>query len=472
MKTLCLLVALLCTAGVLRAEPGLDLILLLDRSKSMAAVAPVAPAATRLSLDLLARNASAYRLQHRAAVVGFGSSAHVELPWTAVGSRTPTRLESVPRSARGDTDLLEATATAARMLDALPRDGDRRRAIVMVTDGVPSVSGKDPGAYAGELQRLVAARTRAASSTIDIVLVGDGGARPAWTAAATVHSTRRNAADVLASLHAVVTRLAGTPAAESAPSKTAREVDTIVVPPYLETIVFDVFRSAHDTTVQIFPPGSRTPVQHGTPGIEELTLGDVLATLVVTRPEPGEWTIRKSRADAHVRIRSQQYFPRGVLLRPEPTRLVRKGSRVDVAYRVVDHDLQPIRERPDSPLSLHLDLVTPEGRVTPVAMERAPDLGGATFRSAREAECGTAGRYWTDVRVVTVDARGRQLDVYRDRWSGFTVTDAPASVAASATAAPRPVHSAATRKLAFAAGAAVVAAACVTLCLRPRKPRP
>jgi hypothetical protein len=35
--------------------------------------------------------------------------------------------------------------------------------------------------------------------------------------------------------------------------------------------------------------------------------------------------------------------------------------------------------------------------------------------------CELAGRYWTDVRITTVDVNGHRLDVFRDRWSGFSV---------------------------------------------------
>jgi hypothetical protein len=60
-------------------------------------------------------------------------------------------------------------------------------------------------------------------------------------------------------------------------------------------------------------------------------------------------------------------------------------------------------------------------------MERAPSLGVGVFRSADELLCELAGRYWTDVRITTTDANGHRLDVFRDRWSGFSV--APASQA-------------------------------------------
>src|SRR5205814_9663870 len=124
--------------------------------------------------------------------------------------------------------------------------------------------------------------------------------------------------------------------AESSPAKTNPAIDTLVVPPYLEIVVFDIFRAARNASVEIFSPRSSTPIRAGTNGIMSLSVGDVLATLVVPHPAPGEWTIRKSRPDAHVRVLSQQFFPRGALLHPAETDTLRCRTRVPLAYRVLD----------------------------------------------------------------------------------------------------------------------------------------
>jgi hypothetical protein len=65
-------------------------------------------------------------------------------------------------------------------------------------------------------------------------------------------------------------------------------------------------------------------------------------------------------------------------------------------------------------------------------MVRSPRIGPGVFSNATEPRCDLPGRYWTDVRVVTSDAEGRSLEVFRDRWSGFTVVgDVPAKAASS-----------------------------------------
>jgi hypothetical protein len=145
---------------------------------------------------------------------------------------------------------------------------------------------------------------------------------------------------------------------------------------------------------------------------------------VVPRPRPGRWIIRKSYGGARVRIVSQQFFPRGLLVQPAPMEPLRQYDRVTLAYRVLDSDGQPLREIPAYTLALEVALALPDGERTSVTMHRAADLGRAVFRSANDSECVLPGRYWTDVKLMTVDDDGRRLNVFHDRWSGFSVSPA------------------------------------------------
>ena len=169
-----------------------------------------------------------------------------------------------------------------------------------------------------------------------------------------------------------------------------------------------------------------------------MQFGDVLQTLAVSRPAPGEWIIRKSHPDAHVRIRSQQFFPRGVLLEPNRTTAAREDMHI--VYQVLGDDARPLGELPDYPLSLDVTLAGPDGRKHAMALERDASSGPAAFRTSEDARCTKPGHYWTDVRVHTADAAGNRIEVFRDRWSGFTVTAgyARAEANAAATAPPAP----------------------------------
>lgn len=427
-----------------QADPGLDLAVLVDRSRSMTRHERIAPAILRMSVDLLARNAATYRVHHRIAVISFGSSVRVDVPMKTVGeaerAQLTQRINRISSESLGATDVLLAFAAAERLLRTLPSDPSRRRAIVLVTDGVPYLRDADMDQYMATLRRLVATQLPASIVSIDILLLSEpeSSREEQWRALTTgVHRVDRSPTNVLATAHAVITQLVGTPSAESAPSKGQSGVDFLIVPPYLDLIVFDIFRASADTAVDVFPPDSASPLRAGIDGVEAIRMGDVLAALSVARPRPGQWLIRKSRTGAQVRVRTQQFFPRGTLLQPDPTHITQTRERVRIAYQVLDGTERQIEELPRYPFSLQATIAAPDGRKIVIPMERNSDDRSVTFRATEDAHCTIAGRYWTDMRVSTLDAGGQSLDVFRDRWSGFTVSPSQAPIQ-SAPLALRP----------------------------------
>jgi hypothetical protein len=406
------------------ADAGLDLALILDRSTSMARRSRSQDELLRMTLDLLARNAAANRVDHRLAVIGFGSSASVDVPFVAVRrdnlAEVRQRIDAVHYEDRGDTNVLDAFTVAESLFRALPRSPERRRAILLLTDGVPYVRDASMSAYRLRLQEFVTRHVAGDGITIDVLLL-DARDSALWSALARVERVGSMPEQLLPQAHGVIARLVGTRTAESAPEKTNPAVDTLIVPPYLDIIVFDIFRASRDAAIEIIPPGSTRAIRAGEDGIESIPVGDVLATLVVPHPAPGEWSIRKSHKDARVRVLSQQFFPRGVLLRPGETETQRRCSRVALAYRVLDGDGNPLEELRGYALALELTLAKPDHGSSVVAMERDASLGASGFRSAQDPLCEHAGRYWTDVRVTTTDAKGHRLEIFRDRWSGFSV---------------------------------------------------
>lgn len=439
------------------AAPGLDLAVLVDCSGSMDRHRGNEVVLLRMTADLLVRNGEANRVEHRMAVIRFGSSASVDVPFTSARQVRP-RLNALSYEDRGETNVLAAFVEAEQLFRSLPASPERRRAILLVTDGVPYVRGGDMPSYRDSLRRFAAAHFAERGITIDVLLI-DSRYDVLWRQLARVEPVGGTSDQLLASAHGVVTRLAGTQTAESARAKSNPSVDTLTVPPYLDVIVFDVLRLSAAVTVEIFPPGSAAPIRSGTGGIESIRIGDVLTTLVVPRPRPGEWVIRKSHQDARVRILSQQFFPRGLLLRPAPTETLRQCDRVPIVYRVLDGSGRPFEELPDYALALDLTVAMPGGAITTVAMERDPSLGVCAFRSARELECDLPGRYWTDVRITTVAGDGHRLDVFRDRWSGFSVVAGPGKECTGRVAEARAVADAPTLSGKTVAAVLTVAAA-------------
>lgn len=414
----------------------------------------------RMTADLLVRNAEANRVEHRMAVIRFGSSASVDVPLTSARHIRP-RLNAMQYEEHGETNVLAAFVEAEKLFRLLPVSPERRRAIILLTDGVPYVRGGDMASYRTRLRQFARAHFVEAGVTIDVLLI-DSRYDAMWRQLARVEPVSGTSDRLLAAVHGVVARLAGTRTAESARAKNNRAIDTLVVPPYLDVIVFDILRLSAGVTVEIFPPGSSAPIRPGAGGIESIRLGDVLTTVVVPRPQAGEWMIRKSRDDARVRILSQQFFPRGLLLRPAPTEILRQCDRVAIAYRVLDGSGRPFEELPNYAVTLDLMVVLPNGTATAMAMERESSLGVCAFRSAQDMECDASGRYWTDVRITTVAADGRRFDVFRDRWSGFSVAagrgaDCAARAAQARVAPDAPIASARTALVLLTVAAAIAA---------------
>jgi hypothetical protein len=421
-RTLVLAFLILPSIGA-RGEAGLDLILLVDRSSSMVRDRHLAPPFLSMAIELVARNAAANRIDHRIAVVGFGSAPRVEVGFASCTydlEDLRRRIHALPAANLGQTNVFAALAAAKQLFDALPRDPARRRSIVLLTDGVMFVRGVDMRAYRQRMQRFAASKLGVEGISLDVLLLDDRH-RATWSGlATTVSMMARDPAQFLAQSYHTVAERIGTRTVEPE----ARSSDSIIVPPYLETIVFDVFRGSPGTVVEIFPPATAAPIRGGKDAVEAVRVGGVLATYVVPRPRPGRWIIRKSHGGARVRIVSQQFFPRGLLVQPAPMEPVRQYDRVNLAYRVLDSDGQPLREIPHYTLALEVTVARPDDESASVPMHRAADLGPAVFRSAQDTECLLPGHYWTDVKLMTVDDDGRRLDVFHDRWSGFSVSPA------------------------------------------------
>lgn len=213
---------------------------------------------------------------------------------------------------------------------------------------------------------------------------------------------------------------------DGAADGTPRAEETLVLPPYLESVVLDVFSDEREVAVEVFAPDAPDrPLTAGMARMEEIRLGQILRSLIIRRPAPGRWIIRKPHPATRVKILAQQFFPRGELLEPTGGKPPRQYDRVFVAYEVTDENGSPLEELPGYPLSAEVVLVQPGGHRLALAMERHPQRPGV-FRSRQKAACKLPGRYRTEVVLTTRDLAGREVRVFQDRWSGFSVATPPA----------------------------------------------
>jgi hypothetical protein len=426
-------------------RPGLDLLVMVDRSASMSGHGrgarsdpyQVPDLIAGRALELMARHGGPNRVDHRLGVMSFGSLARIDLPFSRIRRDNVEHLrgmlEAVPsRASLGNTDVLAAFAAAAKMFHRLPAHPARKRAILLVTDGVPFVPGREMGDYGGELRRFVAANLPPPLTTIDVVLLPPaqrGGIRhhPLWRdlSGDRVHQLSGDRHQNLQTLFRVVTGLLGTRTAESQPAGAGQTMETLVLPPYLDLVVFDIFRGPQEVEVAVFAPDALRPLTAAAEGVEEIRLGDVLSTVVVRRPVPGLWTFRKAHPDARVKVLSQQFFPRGVLIDPKTAQAPRQFDPPGtLAYRIIDGNGHPLQELPRYPLSLELSLVKPDGIRKELRMSHQPERGAMVFQSQEKIEFGLSGRYWTEVLIATRDVNAQRVNVFQDLWSGFSVAAA------------------------------------------------
>jgi hypothetical protein len=421
-----LLAAALLTAAPLglagdSAGPGLDLLLIVDRSGSMSSYSPASIVdALPLSLNVLAWSSRSARVNHRFGIVSFGSAAQIDVPLTIVDAESlpalRNRIGALPSRSLGHTNLLAAFEAAADAFRLLPRDARRRRAVVLLTDGHIDVPGIRERGLSADLDRVVDGRF--ATVSIDILLFGARKELP-WVRPPRMqlHRVRGDRGDLLITLHRVINSIVGT---RSTQQEIAGPSETLVLPPYLELVVFDVFRGGSAQDVAIVSPGSSEPLTPRTPGVEEVRAGDLLSTVVVRRPAAGTWVFRKSDPSARVKILTQQFFPRGSLVEPAEAPPLRQHDRVRIGYRLVDGDGRPVQEELGYPLSVDVSLASPDGRRVVLSMTRDTTSRIGLYRTT-ETDCTSAGRYWTEVLVTTADSTGQPVRIFEDRWSGFNV---------------------------------------------------
>lgn len=410
------------------AGPGLDLMVLVDRSGSMSSHASSSILdALPLTLNVLAWSSRAAHLNHRLGVVSFGSNARVDVPLTLVEPERiavlRNRIAALDSRSLGNTDFVPPFRVAAEGFRALPEDPGRRRAILLLTDGAVAVAGVPPTVSAARLRRLLDTELQNPPVTIDVLLLGTAAGTPVWRGDlhTRVHRTTGEHGDLLMALHRAVADIIGT---RSTQRELSGASDTVILPPYLDLAVFDVFHGGAAQKVAIFAPGASEPLHAQMPGVEDVGVGQALSTVIVRRPAPGPWTFRKPDPAARVTLLSQQFFPRGSLVAPVSSPPARQHDAVTIRYRLNDGNGRPLQEIPGYPLSVDVSLSRPGGERTVLPMMRERRPSSAVYHSMTRTQCDVPGRYWTEVRVTTADSRGDPVRVFEDRWSGFSVEPA------------------------------------------------
>ncbi|CAM2064782.1 VWFA domain-containing protein [Sulfidibacter corallicola] len=419
-----------------KAEPGLDLLVAVDQSGSMSRfhghgkrLPPNDPSNMRnqmigMILDHLYNDQRTSRVVHRLCVVGFGDSVWVSLPFTSVTDRSIARLREVlePESLYRDsseTRMMRALRTGTQHFRRLPGDPERVRQMIIITDGRPAFVGYRDirEKYKAQLADLI--QTELEDVAIWVFGLNAAGSDywdeygPFWARVTGGHAEKLDQSDA----ESVYSRLCE---ALSICGDNWLPGQNRFIPPYLDSVVLNVFKTESDHGVLFYPPNETDPLDETR--MEVTRVGPNLETVLIKRPTPGLWKIRKTHFGDKVQVRVKQFFVRGALESPHAQQRLRRTERTRIRYRVIDDLGQPVVEHPDYPLSLQLALVDPDGAVQDrVSMKAAASEDPGLFETVVPVSLEREGTYRAEILVGALDHQGHPIEIYRDRYAKFKV---------------------------------------------------
>jgi hypothetical protein len=421
------------------AARGFDFVVIVDQSGSMSGTRGPASDGfgvrndmVKRTFELLAKDGVINNVTHRFGVVSFGDDIRIDLPLSLITPATVEKLRrrldsSISNESMGFTNFLAAFTAVKNMFTHGPIADPKKRVILLITDGAPYVEGIQIATYTRELEELVESRFPDDDYTVYVIALNDPSSNywdrygAFWKKLSSNHAIKlkEDREEIFRTLHRVINDILGTPSQHIPPDM----YDNVVIPPYLESVVFDIFRVNPGVEVDIFSPDQ--PDQPLSPGSENVTfvnVGNTIKAVAVTNPKAGIWRIRKSDENARVDVYSQRFFPRGRLIQPNTDEPIRQYEKVAAIYCVEDGNHNPIEELPGYPLTLELSLLKPDGTRSQMGMQKSPlPTEKSIFKTTGEIMCDLPGTYKTEVLIATKDLKNKQVTLFRDQWSKFQV---------------------------------------------------
>lgn len=424
---------------------GFDFVVIVDQSGSMKGTKSTGFVASdalgvrndmvKRTFELLAIDGVLNKVTHRFGVISFGSEARVDLPLSPITQASVDKLrEKLNRNlidiSMGYTHFTAAFETAQRMFAAGPKADKGKRVILLITDGAPYVEGIRMSSYTRNLEELIQSGFPYPDYKIHVVALNDPASnyweeyRDFWKKLSQ-NQTRKLEGDkehIFRALHELIDDILLI--------SSKKVIDNPVIPPYLESVVFSIFRVDPGVEVRIFSADRPDQaLESRDEGVSFLNVGRTIQVVAVKNPAPGEWRIekfhKKSDKEPEVAIYMQRFFPRGKLLHPHPDKPLKQFEKVIVGYRVENGNHQPIEELPGYPLTLELTLVKPDGSKVEIAMEKSSlPSEKSVFRTSQAVECDLKGEYRTEILIATEDLKNRRVTLFRDQWSKFRVEGA------------------------------------------------
>jgi uncharacterized protein YegL len=419
---------------------GFDFVVIVDQSGSMSGT--LGAASDRLGVrndmvkrtfQLLAKDGALKNVTHRFGVISFGDDVRIDLPLSQINRTNIETLQqrlnsSLGNESMGSTHFLRAFAAAQRMFDKEPLAEPGKRAILLITDGAPYVEGIQISSYVRELREMVEVAFPHPDYQLHVVALNDPSSNyweqygDFWRNLShnNAFKLKGDKEEIFRELNKVIGDIIGTSPEHISKDK----YDNVVIPPYLESVVFDIFRVDPGVEVNIFPPDNREqPISGQDKNVMVVKVGSTIEAVAVKHPKPGIWEIRKPHQEDRVDVYIQKFFPRGKLLYPSPDEPIRQFEKIPLKYRVEDENQKPIEELPGYPLTLELSLVKPDGKTrVQMGMKKSTQPNEkSVFVTSGEIGCDAAGIYKAEVVIATKDIKNRQVTLFRDQYSRFQV---------------------------------------------------
>ena len=298
----------------------------------------------------------------------------------------------------GETAFSRAFGAVCAMLDCAAPPAGRKRVVVLLTDGQPSLDELpyDPAEPAGYFDALRERHAVLFGSSELWVLGLDRAERfwpktaPYWAAIAPGRTFRlADPSDIASRLRAIAQATVGEPPGA------LRECDgaPFTVDPYRATLMLSLEYTSPGSRAEISMPGGQR-LAPDTPGLLSYSRSAQSEVFILARPEPGSWQCRLAGAGVNPRLRTLPgaFELADMALAPADGALVSACRDYKLALRYSTADGRPFAELPAYPLAQELWL----GEGPSATLYRL--LPGSP-----------AGERWVTGQAVRPDPQGRAL---------------------------------------------------------------
>lgn len=442
-------------------QPGgvcdeLQVVFVVDQSLSMSAKVQGAPASDPEGLrfygpkyaveTLSAMHYNVYMTDTiQVAVVYFGDTPSVQLPWTSLEAVNDVEHEKAmaqlapsfePVKNRGNTNVLKPFQTASSLFNQIKAqaNGCPARGVIVITDGRPSLLDKN-FIWTEHMEELIQyAQQYMPTPDHQIYVIGIDKAdnywndvKPYWDRVTgspervVKAQNQQHMASLIVDIIDKMTKSLGTegPNIECVPGR------DFPVPPFLQEIRLTLIKPSPDLHLDVVDESakklesSRTDVSVTVKGFDE-----PIETLIVSTPRPGIWqvqTLLPPDAENRCLIRKISFKAVGELVSPDPkaSNPPIQFKRMPVVFRVVETGggSLPNYADPKYELDLAASLVGPSQISQSLALSR-----GAGYEYSGEAIPLEAGENAIHLSAKSHNPDGSEYKVFEEATTSFQVT--------------------------------------------------